>query len=338
MKSKIIFSILAIFIALVACLMTWSIFILKPIGGDKVVAIEIAPNTSYRQIGQNLQDKGIVRSHLAFDIYVLATGQYSKLKAGRYLLNVSDSTQNIAAILAGGRVANYQLTIPEGLTIKETDQYLVDHYSVYGFGLGQFTNLVANTNYPTDLLNNFPNIKDNGGEGLYLGDTFDFANQITEISLAQKMLDNFSVKVLPSFSQSLPAPLTSKYEALILASIVEKEAITQKDRQIVAGIFLKRLSEGQFLQSDATVAYGLGQTTKKVLDAVDIASDTPYNTYLYKGLPKAPITNPSLISIEAVFQPTLTDYNYFLSDKSGNLHFAVTYEEHLQNRAKYIGE
>ena len=114
-------------------------------------------------------------------------------------------------------------------------------------------------------------------------------------------------------------------------------ALTQKDRQIVAGIFLKRLSEGQFLQSDATVAYGLGQTIKKVLDAVDIASDTPYNTYLYKGLPKAPITNPSLISIEAVFQPTLMDYNYFLSDKSGNLHFAVTYEEHLQNRAQYIG-
>lgn len=338
MKFRLLVIIIVVILAaLVGGFLTWWNLVLKPAGGDKVISIEIPNNTSYRRIGSILEEKGVIRSKIAFDFYVLMTGQYGKLKAGQYLLNTDDSLIDTVSILAGGKVITYRLTIPEGLSINEVDEYLTDKYSIFGFKIGQFQDAISSINIPSDILTTFPQAKNNL-EGFLFGDTFYLTGKVTEIDLSQKMIDNFSLKVLPNFNRSVPMPLENKYQALILASIVEKEAVNSKDRSIVAGVFLRRLENNQMLQSDVTVEYGLGKNDKEPLTVSDLSSDNPYNTYHFQGLPPAPIANPSLDSINAVFNPTKTDYNYFISDKNGQMHYAVTYEEQLQNQAQYLDD
>jgi UPF0755 protein len=120
-----------------------------------------------------------------------------------------------------------------------------------------------------------------------------------------------------------------------LASVVEKEVKGDADRHIVAGIFLRRMKNGMRLQSDATVSYGL-DAGQSIASAKDVTVNSPYNTYLRDGLPAGPIDNPSLSSIRAVLEPTDTPYYYFLTDKSGTVHYAKTFEEHKKNVQKAL--
>jgi len=340
-RLKIILYILPIIALVIICsyFFIWFFKNLKPIGKDGVVDVFVAKNTNYLKISELLQHKGVIRSKVAFRIYVLTTGKYRSLKAGQYSLSLSNSTPDVVDFLISGKVDNYRLTIPEGMTIKETSQYLSEKYSDFNFSKDDFTKSVDDfTDLPETIRTVFPQIKDNNLEGFLLGDTFYFNNnKTTADELAKKMIDNFGNKALSFFDGSLSESLQNKYQALILASLVEKEAKTEDDRKLVAGIFLNRLKEGSLLESCASVNYVLPQS-KDILSEADLSVDSPYNTYLYKGLPPAPISNPSLESIDAVFHSTDSDYLYFLSDKDGNLHFAKTYEEHLQNRTQYIGD
>lgn len=316
----------------------WFFINLRPVSNGKMINFEIKEGSGYKTIAANLKEKNLIRSKLAFEIYVLSTGRYNQLKAGKYLLSGDDSVQETTITLVTGKITNYRVTIPEGLTIKEMDQYLGDQYAFYGIKSGQFESISGELiNLPNNLEATFPQIRNKGLEGFYLGDTFYFTNKLDVNNLKVKMLENFSIKALPYFSNSLPAPLKNNYEVLILASLVEKEAISENDRKIVAGIFLNRLKAGSLLESCASINYILPEA-KKILSADDLAIDSSYNTYLYRGLTPTPISNPSLSSIKAVFNPIMTDYYYFLSDKSGKLYFAKTYEEHLRNRSQYISE
>ena len=120
-----------------------------------------------------------------------------------------------------------------------------------------------------------------------------------------------------------------------MASIIEKEARTMETRQIIAGILWKRLELGMPLQVDVSFKYINGKTTKN-LTLADLKIDSPYNSYLYKGLPPTPISNPGLDAIKAAISPTKTDYLYFLSDRKGLMHYAKTYQQHLQNKELYL--
>ena len=122
---------------------------------------------------------------------------------------------------------------------------------------------------------------------------------------------------------------------LTFASLLEREATAKTDRETIASVFYNRLDEGMPLQTDPTVLYALGEHKDRVLFS-DLEVDDPYNTYVYTGLPPGPIANAGKSSIEAVVDPSITDYFYFLADKEGNNHFAKTYDEHLVNRSKYI--
>ena len=127
----------------------------------------------------------------------------------------------------------------------------------------------------------------------------------------------------------------SDYELLKLASIIEKEAKNNSQKKIIAGIFYNRLKIDMPLQSCATIQYILPER-KEILSEEDTKNDSPYNTYLYAGLPPTPISNPGADSIDAVFDPENTDYLYFLHDSAGEIHYAVTYEEHQKNIEKYL--
>ncbi len=161
-------------------------------------------------------------------------------------------------------------------------------------------------------------------EGYLFPDTYFFSGQENEVKVAQMMEENFQKKV----KEIKPADL-------IIASILEREARILEDKKIIAGILWKRLKTGMPLQVDATLNYLNGKTSED-MTVEDLNVDSPYNTYLYTGLPPSPICNPGLDSISAALNPQDSPYWYYLSDKQGIIHFAETFDEHKINKAKYL--
>ena len=163
-----------------------------------------------------------------------------------------------------------------------------------------------------------------GKEGYLFPDTYFFTNKETPEEIINKMQDNFKVK----------AGDVQK-DILIMASIIEKEARKPEDRKIISGILWKRIKEGMPLQVDAVFDYLLDKESSEITQA-DLKMDSPYNTYKHKGLPPTPICNPGLDAIEAAENPVDSKFWYYLSDKTGVTHFARTFEEHKQNKFRYL--
>lgn len=181
-------------------------------------------------------------------------------------------------------------------------------------------------------------------EGFLYPDTYRFYASTTATEVIAKMLDNFQSKLTPKMQADIKAQGKSLYQILIMASIVEKEAAikySQPDNnqtaRLIAGIFWKRIQQGQRLQSCATLAYALGVNKEQYTDA-DTKIDSSYNTYLIPGLPPTPIANPGILAIEAAIYPLKSDYNYFLTPTgSQTMVFSKTYSEHLKNKVQYLG-
>jgi UPF0755 protein len=177
-------------------------------------------------------------------------------------------------------------------------------------------------------------------EGKYFPDTYLVPKQITLEAVRQLLRRTFDEKTAPLGLNNSASGLTAE-EVIILASLVERETKTDADRALVAGVLSNRLKIGMKLDVDATVQYVIGFTKadgwwKKNLTSEDLQIKSPYNTYLYAGLPPSPICNPGLAALKAVLDPTETDYFYYLSDKTGAMHYAVTFSEHKANIAKFL--
>ena len=181
-----------------------------------------------------------------------------------------------------------------------------------------------------------------GLEGYLFPDTYRIYASSSVVEVIEKMLDNFDKKLSEQMRKDIKAQGKTIYEVITLASIVEKEAPidyqtnNDRDARIIAGIFLNRLRSGQGLQSDATLSYIYGDS-KPTHSGQELENNSLYNTYKYRGLPPGPICNPGLLAIKAVIYPLKTDYNYFLTPKGkDNVIYARNYEEHLQNKYKYL--
>lgn len=176
-------------------------------------------------------------------------------------------------------------------------------------------------------------------EGFLFPDTYKIFTDATAEDVIAKLLDEFDAKVTAKMRQDLREQNRSLLEAVILASIIEREISNKpafdSDRRMVAGIFWNRIKIGMGLQSDATVNYATGKSLTRP-SLKDLEIDSPYNTYKYRGLPPGPINNPSLASIMAVIYPTPSDNFYFLTDDSGKAYFGKTYAEHQENIRKYL--
>jgi len=181
-----------------------------------------------------------------------------------------------------------------------------------------------------------------GLEGYLFPDTYRVYNDATLEDVVVKMLENFGTKLTPQMRIDITKQGRTIYQILIMASLIEKEApinnsdSENRDARIISGIFWDRLKIGQALQSDATLSYILGDN-KPQHSGQELEIKSPYNTYQYPGLPPGPICNPGLVAIEAAIYPIYTDYNYFLTPlDSQQVIYAITYEEHLQNKYKYL--
>jgi len=328
MGRKIVYIILVFLIIILVSLIIfwWQIRTpLNPIGETKI--FKVSKGDSAKVIAENLKDTGLIKNPFLFRLYIfLALSQYS-LKPGEYELSSKMPIRDIGDTLVLGGVNEVIITIPEGFSLKQVEDRLV------GAGLAKRDELM-NYKFSKDvppILSDKP--KSVSLEGYLFPDTYRFFKDATLSDVISKMIDNLSNKLTPDLKTAIKNSSYSTYEILTMASLIEKEIPKDSDRSIVAGILWKRLKAGVPLQVDATLVYITGHNE---LYEADRKINSPYNTYLYRGLPKGPIANPGLSTIKAAIFPETSPYWYYLSAKDGKTIFSKTLEEHNRNRAIYL--
>lgn len=260
------------------------------------------------------KEAGVIRSKLFYKAYVVLEGGSKGVRSGQYLFEEPQSAIKIASRIVNGEEGYTlsKITIPEGLASPDIARLI--KRSIPSFDTKAFLALAKPK------------------EGYLFPDTYFFYENVTPADAVETMVSNFKRRM-----GSLTIPLkfldVSFDEVLTMASILEEEATSTADRQIISGILWKRIDRGMLLQVDPPFFYILGKTSAE-LTLTDLATSSRYNTYKYLGLPPAPISNPSLDSIYAAVHPTATPYLYFLANKKGKIYYAADFEGHIANRSK----
>ncbi len=297
------------------------------------MAFAIEKGESTKIIAKNLQDSKLIGSSWAFRLYAKLTGAEDKFVAGNHQLEADLSIRNLIKSLETEKNISTEknITFIEDWNNREIAKYLSDK------GIASETEFLAAAELDKwqnryDFLNG---VKAPTVEGFIFPDTYRIFSDASAEDIVKKALDNFDKKLTSEMRLSMQLKHLGLLQVLTLSSIVEREANNEKDMKLVADVFNKRIAKGIALQSDATVNYVTGKGLTRPTSA-DLAIDSPYNTYKYKGLPPGPIGNPSLMAIKAVIYPTLNDYYYFIHTPDGKAVYARTYDEHLANVAKYL--
>lgn len=296
---------------------------------EKNVIFTVKRGEGIFEISKNLQREGLIRNHIFFEIYVILTGQYKRLQAGKYELTPSMNIPAIARKIAMGDTVIVRVTIPEGFYLSQISEVLLNN-GVIERGLENFSVKDFKAKFP--FLREIPD--DYPLEGFLFPDTYSFNLGMSEIEVVEVFLSNFQKKTKGFMEESEKRGLRF-YDVLILASMLEREVKSFDDKRLVAYILLKRLKNNFPLQVDATIEYITRKRTTKI-SSEDLEIDSPYNTYKNFGLPPTPISNPGAESIKAVLDYQINDYWYYLSSHTGETIFSTTYQEHLLNKEKYL--
>lgn len=294
------------------------------------IDVRIPSGAGPMRIGQLLVDEGVVMPPEAFGWLARLTGQDRSIQAGGYQIRQGDSLVDVVRRMAQGEVTQRRVALIEGWTVPQIMQALAEHPDI-------------NQTIETELLSNQRALASRLGveqerlEGLLFPDTYVFAVGTTDEEILLRALRTQDKVLDKAWQNRAPdLPLKDPYEALILASIVEKETGRADERRRVAGVFINRLRTGMPLQTDPTVIYGMGDRYKGRIRKADLRRDTPWNTYTRPGLPPTPIAAASRASLEAALNPEDHDYFYFVARGDGTSAFAKTLREHNRNVAKYI--
>ena len=296
------------------------------------VSSEITIPSGYttKRIANLLKDKNIIKSSFLFCIYIRFLAVDQNLKPGNYSFSGKESLVEVINLLLNGSQTTISVTIPEGTTLKEVAQILQNASICNG---NDFLEAVSDPGRLGKIFNNWELIPQ--PEGLIFPDTYFFSKNTSAEKVAERMLKLMRHQIDKIFNYSLPNGL-NQYEGCILASIVEKEAVLDKDRPLIASVFYNRLSKKMKLESCATVLYALG-THKQRLLYEDLKVESPYNTYLKIGLPPSPISNFGVASMKAVASPAKTDYLFFVvNGQDGGHNFSKTINEHNKNKKDYF--
>jgi UPF0755 protein len=269
-------------------------------------------------------------------------GVDAQLEAGEYELRPNMTMGEIIDTLQHGRLRDVTVTLPEGKRAEEVAIILEEAEVVDGEAL---LGLVRIGSVGWDFLSDRPTDAPSTLEGFLFPETYRIPVDYDAEQIVDLMLSTFDERFSPEMRQAAASKDMTVHEVITLASIVEREAVVAEERSIIASVYLNRLEQGMYLQSDPTVQYALGyqqdtgQWWKIPMSLEeDVLVDSPYNTYMYPGLPPGPICSPGLASIEAVLEPAETTYLFFFSKFDGSHAFAETYEEHLRNQELYQGQ
>lgn len=297
----------------------------------ETITITIDKGSTLSEIGQNLADNNAIKNGQVFVYYSRFTGHDKNMQAGTYQISNSWSPQEIAEYISSGRVAAYRITIPEGFTVKQIEDLLVEK-EVVDRALFQ---KALDAEYSFSFLEGISATEYQRLEGFLFPATYELLSGMSEEEIIEMMLQKFQDAFTPEMQQQAEEMGFSVREVVTLASIVEREARLEEERPRIAAVFINRLNQDIRLQSCATVQYVLGKQ-KEELSNSDLQHPSPYNTYLHMGLPPGPIANPGLSSINAVLHPADVDYLFFVAKGDGSHHFSVTYTEHQQAARHYL--
>ena len=330
MKRKLIYTFLTL-LCLAAITGIWAGIVLynlsKPPMGNKVIIVHIERGMTLGEVSRMLESEGLVKSAEYISWLGERKGLDTKIKAGEYELSSDWYPEKILTAITSGKVVARRFTIPEGYTLKQIAQTLDDSGIV---GKSEFIKAAADISMAAEWL---PESAKNL-EGVLFPDTYTYTKNDDAKSIVTMMVARFGQVFAPLWSERDRKPGMSPYEAITLASIVEKETAADEERTLVAGVFFNRLKLGMRLMSDPTVIYGIpnfnGDITRK-----DLRTPTPYNTYVNSGLPPGPICNPGAPSIEAALHPAPTKALYFVATRNGKHHFSETLDEHNKAVRKY---
>ncbi len=303
------------------------------------ILVKIESGDSLSSITATLAEKDLIRSETAFKWYARAAGTSGKIKAGAFLLNPSQSASEILEVLTTGKSQQISVTIPEGYSVSDIDALMASK------GLGA-SGAILDCAFRCDFSTfDFLPLKAVGNrelgygsrlEGYLFPETYyiDIADYQPKFFL-ERLLGTFRKRVITAYEADIKKSGRSLGDLVIMASIVEKESRVGTERPIVAGILWKRLDTGIALGVDATLRYALGKPTGAITQT-DLGSTTVYNTRTNRDLPPSPIANVGESAIRATLHPETSGYWYYLHDPSGLIHYAVTNDEHNQNRARYL--
>lgn len=278
----------------------------------------VSPGEPIRTVAARLEKEGLIRDSLAFFLVVKKQDAETRVQAGDFRLRPSMDAYQILNELQHGSVDVWVTTL-EGWRVEEVALKFAQELSIPE---QEFLKVAE--------------------EGYMFPDTYLFPRDATASTAASIMRNNFDKKVTDEIRNGIASQDLTLEQGIALASIIEREGRTAEDRPVIAGILLNRLKLGQALETDATIQYILGYQSaektwwKKAILNVDKEIDSPYNTYKYAGLPPGPIASPGIQSIQAVANPTQTDYYFYIHAPDGSVHYARTFEEHLVNVNTYL--
>ncbi|MFZ0546389.1 MAG: endolytic transglycosylase MltG [Candidatus Promineifilaceae bacterium] len=318
----------------------------EPIGqGTEAAVFVIESGQGAKQVADNLASAGLLFDQELFLNYIRYQGVDSQLVAGSFRLNPQLTIPELAVALTQTQILEVEINFLNGWRLEEMANYLATiqpaEIDAQEFlALARRSQLMSLDEYA--FLNSLP--PEATLEGFLFPGTYRISTETDAPTLIRLMLSRFDEQVDPSLRQLFGARQLSVFEAVTLASIVQREAVDVAEQPLIAGVFLNRLQLGMLLQADATVQYAIGNEDlwwKSPLSANDLTADSPYNTYIYPDLPPGPIANPGLSALQAAAAPEESDYLYFVADCSpgaGGQHlFSATYEEHLVNVARCSG-
>lgn len=308
--------------------------LLKPATGSGApvpVTITVEAGTNSVKIAALLAEQGLIRSQTAFRFYVTAHKLDNKLKAGDYNFNTGLSIPEITSRLVKGETASYKFTIPEGFTLAQIVERLAERKLI---DRGKFMELAANGQFNYDFLEGLP-AGSKRLEGYLFPDTYQVTPKTTEEQIINMMLARFAKEITPEYKAAAAKQGLTVNQAIILASIIEREAQKDDERPKVAAVFLNRMKKGWKLESCATIQYALGTPKARLLDK-DLQIDSPYNTYRIKGLPPGPISSPGSPSLQAAVHPAQANDMFFVILDDGEHIFSRTLQEHNKAKAAYL--
>jgi UPF0755 protein len=289
--------------------------------------LDIPRGTSLRGVASQMTQEGLLRHPYYFIALAYRQGDQARIKAGEFEVTSGMTPVALLARITSGQVVQHPITLVEGWTFRQAVEAIERHDRFSGeLGILSDDALMAKLGRPGEH-----------PEGRLFPDTYSFPRGTQRLVVLRRAFDRMEQVLAEEWARrSDGLPLESAYEALILASIIEKETGVARERAEIAGVFVRRLQKGMRLQTDPTVIYGMGERYEGNIRRADLREATPYNTYVIKGLPPTPIALPGRAAIHAALHPADGDSLYFVSRGDGSHVFSVTLEQHNRAVRRYI--
>jgi len=314
---------------LLACVATYKVYqhqLNQPLTLTEATVLRVEPGEGLKAIGSKLAHRGWLSQPYFLILAGRSKGITGSIKTGEYEIRPGMTPRDLLALIVSGKVIQYSLTIPEGWTFRQI---------LEAVRANQHLNHTLDDTADTYIMEKL-GYSGLHPEGLFFPETYLFPSGTSDVEFLRRAYKTMDRVLEEEWQQRAPdLPYMDSYQALIMASIIEKETAVPEERFQIAGVFVRRLQRGIKLQTDPTIIYGIGPGFNGNITSADLNLDTPYNTYRYPGLPPTPIATPGRASIRAALQPEPGTALYFVAMANGRHHFSTTLDEHNQAVAKY---